>query len=194
MCSKFWLDWIITFWARVFSTRFGPWTHTSFVKFIPDWPHCCCLWLSQVTLDGGTLMGAMRQWILMEASRNLWHSCDTHTTLGGYAISLNHYHSDVTWVSWRLSTLVIRPFVQQPNKSASKKHQNSALLAICEWISPHKGQVIRKAFPCHDVFMQRWLETQNLSLNWQNVNLEGYNRFPIAAMVSLSQPFHISWP
>ena len=65
-----------------------------------------------------------------------------------------HYH-DVTWASWHLQSLFDQQLVQANNK----KYQSSELLYICwgihQWPgdSPHKGPVMEKVLPCHDIIM-----------------------------------------
>ena len=61
-------------------------------------------------------------------------------------------YSDVTWASWRLKSSVTRLTVPQLDLSGTENakgpHQSSV-------DSPHKGLVMRKAFPCHVIFMFR---------------------------------------
>ena len=57
-------------------------------------------------------------------------------------------------------------------------YQSAPLLVLCEGIhwwpvdSPHKGQVMQKDFPCHDVIM-RWTSSMRVS---ENTNPTGLNQ------------------
>ena len=60
-------------------------------------------------------------------------------------VAKESHWSEVTWASWRPQSPTNRPFVQH-------------LVQICDnksklRITPRKGSIMRKAFPCHDVIM-----------------------------------------
>ena len=66
------------------------------------------------------------------------------------------HQNDVTWASWRIKSPADR-FGQQLFEANNK--ERPSLLNLCEGINhwpvpyPHKGPVIGKSFPCHDVIV-----------------------------------------
>ena len=73
------------------------------------------------------------------------------------------FHSDVTWASWHLELSAMQLFVQKlvmGNKNGNIKARHyCSLWGEYKCGFPHKGPVMRKAFPCHDVIhhgVSRW--------------------------------------
>ena len=71
--------------------------------------------------------------------------------------------NDITWASCHLKSLAIWQVVQQL-VPANNKETREALKILHYWLfvrgihqslvdSPHKGPIMQKAFPCHDVIM-----------------------------------------
>ena len=76
------------------------------------------------------------------------------------AMMCHLHNSEDTGAPWYLQSLENRLFFQHLVKKATRKiSMPSALLAFCWGIHrspvnpPHKGSVMRKACPCHDVMM-----------------------------------------
>ena len=76
----------------------------------------------------------------------------SHTLVNTITVT-SHKHYDVLY-HWQLTRLFNSWF-----RIMAKKHKRSTLLAFCRgihwWLgdSPHKGQVLRSLFPCHEVIM-----------------------------------------
>ena len=102
--------------------------------------------------------GALGLWFL----HSCWHhNMETLSALWclmqwASAITSAYHYSDVTLVSWHLKSLATQLFVQAHNKGNIKVPHNWRFgLGIHQWLvdSPHKGPVLRNAFPCHDIIM-----------------------------------------
>ena len=63
------------------------------------------------------------------------------------------HYNDVIWASRRINSPVTWTFVQQRVQANNKGHYWPLCEGIHRWPvdSPHKGPVMRKAFPCYDV-------------------------------------------
>ena len=77
-------------------------------------------------------------------------------------VAWSHYDDTIWWASWHLKSLANWLFVQQlalaKEKNISKVSIPPVRLAIHQWLvdAPHKGLVIWKTFPCHDVITLQW--------------------------------------
>ena len=60
-------------------------------------------------------------------------------------------YSNVIKVSWCFMSAVPRHFIQQPVKAKKQKKK----LPRLQVVTPQRGTILRKAFPCHDVLMRK---------------------------------------
>ena len=78
-------------------------------------------------------------------------------------------YNDITWVPWGLKSPATRLFVQQVIElKLTRKKTSTPTITAPLWLldCPHKGPVIRKAFPCHDLVMASYHCTKLFSASY----------------------------